>query len=237
MPEEKPQEPLDLSSFDNLLETPVANPAPGALAVPVTAKLVPASDSRLAPQTPSPRLVEVSNLSPEDLAAANASASKIDFRRTDTLMSHGDHVLAEIAQSSRQLLAGVRLGDAGDVGRIAAAVIDGVKILRIQDLQTESNAQTPAKPKGLMGKIMGTLADAHTAFKGFAENRKKFLTLMDQEEAKARKTKADLAVSVANLDQQTTAIKNSLHGLKIEIAAGQIALDRSAPAIRRTPPR
>jgi uncharacterized protein YaaN involved in tellurite resistance len=231
MPEEKPQEPLDLSSFDNLLETPVANPAPGALAVPVTAKLVPASDSRLAPQTPSPRLVEVSNLSPEDLAAANASASKIDFRRTDTLMSHGDHVLAEIAQSSRQLLAGVRLGDAGDVGRIAAAVIDGVKILRIQDLQTESNAQTPAKPKGLMGKIMGTLADAHTAFKGFAENRKKFLTLMDQEEAKARKTKADLAVSVANLDQQTTAIKNSLHGLKIEIAAGQIALDRGEQEI------
>ena len=228
MPEEKSQEPLDLSSFDNLLETPPAKPAPAAPVelVPVSTQLVPASDARLAPQAPSPRLVDVSNLSPEDLAAANASANKIDFRRTDTLMSHGDHVLAEIAQSSRQLLVGVRLGDAGEVGRVAAAVIDGVKILRIQDLQAESNAQSPAKPKGLVGKILGTLSDAHTAFKGFAENRKKFLTLMDQEEAKARKAKADLAVSVANLDQQTVAIKNSLRGLKIEIAAGQIALDR-----------
>ncbi len=223
MPDEKLPEPLDLASFDNLT---APQEAPPATATPVDVQLVPASDARLAPQAPSPRLVEVANLSPEDLAAAKASANKIDFRRTDSLLSHGDHVLAEIAQSSRQLLAGVRLGEAGEVGRIAAAVIDGVKILRIQDLQAESNADKSAKPKGLVGKIMGTLAEAHTAFKGFQENRKKFLTLMDQEEAKARKTKADLAVSIANLDQQAVAIKKSLYGLKIEIAAGQIALDR-----------
>jgi uncharacterized protein YaaN involved in tellurite resistance len=207
MQEEKLPEPLDLSSFDNLSESTQAlapNPAP------VSTQQVTTSDARLAAVPPSPRLVEVANLSPEDLAAAKASASKIDFRKTDTLLSHGDHVLAEIAQSSRQLLAGVRLGDAGEVGRIAAAVIDGVKILRIQDLQTESSAdKSSAKPKGIVGKILGTLSDAHTAFKGFQENRKKFLTLMDQEEAKARKTKADLAVSVANLDQQAVAIKKA----------------------------
>lgn len=224
MEEEKSPEPLDLSSFDNLSESTEASAAkPTSLSV----QLVPPSDARLAAAPPSPRLVEVANLSPEDLAAAKASAGKIDFKRTDTLLSHGDHVLAEIAQSSRQLLAGVRLGDAGDVGRIAAAVIDGVKILRIQDLQAETSGdKSSPKTKGLVGKIMGTFADAHTAFKGFQENRKKFLTLMDQEEAKARKTKADLAVSVANLDQQAVAIKKSLYGLKIEIAAGQIALDR-----------
>jgi predicted DNA-binding protein (UPF0251 family) len=224
MEEEKSPEPLDLSSFDQLTkstETPAANPPSQSL------QLIPPSDTRLAALPPSPRLVEVANLSPEDLSAAQASASKIDFRRTDTLLSHGDHVLAEIAQSSRQLLAGVRLGDAGEVGRIAAAVIDGVKILRIQDLQAETSGdKSSPKAKGIVGKIMGTFADAHTAFKGFQENRKKFLTLMDQEEAKARKTKADLAVSVANLDQQAVAIKKSLYGLKIEIAAGQIALDR-----------
>jgi uncharacterized protein YaaN involved in tellurite resistance len=229
MPEEKQPEPLDLSSFDNLSEPPeVLSIVPS----PASSQLVPVSDARLAPVTPSPRLVEVSKLSPEDLAAANASAAKIDFKRTDSLLSHGDHVLAEIAQSSRQLLTGVRLGDAGEVGRIAAAVIDGVKILRIQDLQTESNAEkTAPKSKGLVGKILGTISDAHTAFKGFQENRKKFLTLMDQEEAKARRTKSDLAVSIQNLDQQAGAIKKSLYGLKIEIAAGQIALDRGEEEI------
>jgi uncharacterized protein YaaN involved in tellurite resistance len=51
---------------------------------------------------------------------------------------------------------------------------------------------------------------------------------MDAEQAKARKTKADLAVTIDLLDQQAAAIRNSLHGLKLEIAAGQIALDRGA---------
>jgi hypothetical protein len=49
---------------------------------------------------------------------------------------------------------------------------------------------------------------------------------MDSEQAKARKTKADLTVSVELLDQQAMAIRQSLHRLKIEIAGGQLALDR-----------
>jgi uncharacterized protein YaaN involved in tellurite resistance len=221
MPEDPPTEPLDLASFDDVAAVASTALVPS----PQNAPLVVASDKRLEAEAPPPRLVEIANLSPEDLAAAQQSAEKIDFRNTGTLLAHGDNVLAEIAQSSRQLLTGVRLGDAGEVGQIAAAVIDGVKILRIQDLQAES-AAGKAAPKGLVGKLLGAFSDAHTAFKGFQENRKQFLTLMDQEQAKARKTKADLAVSIELLDQQAVAIRKSLYGLKIEIAAGQIALDR-----------
>jgi uncharacterized protein YaaN involved in tellurite resistance len=101
-----------------------------------------------------------------------------------------------------------------------------VKILRIQDLQAEAAGGT-APRKGIVGRLMGVASDAHTAFKGFAENRKKFLTLMDEETAKARKTKADLGVTIELLDQQALAIRQSLHDLKIDIAAGQIALDRA----------
>ena len=122
----------------------------------------------------------------------------------------------------------MRVGDAGEVGRIAAAVIDGVKILRIEDLQAESADGKPAARKGIIGRLMGVAADAHSAFKGFEEGRKRFLDLMDSEQAKARRTKADLAVSIELLDEQAAAIRRSLHGLKVEIAAGQIALDRGA---------
>jgi uncharacterized protein YaaN involved in tellurite resistance len=221
MPDTKPTAPLDLSMFDNL-EAPPAQaltvPSPGGPPMP--------TDSPLAPQPAPPRLVEIANLSQEDLAAAQASAAKIDFRNTNTLLSHGEGVLASIAQASRQLLSGVRLEDAGDVGRIAASVIDGVKILRIEDLQAEASGNQPSARKGLLGRLIGFAADANTAFKGFMENRKRFLDLMDTEQAKARRTKADLAVSVELLDRQAAAIRQSLHGLKIEIAAGQIALDR-----------
>jgi uncharacterized protein YaaN involved in tellurite resistance len=223
MPDPTPTTPLDLSIFDNL------DPAPAQPLVPVAAAALPvavAADPRLAPEPAPERLVEVANLSPEDLAAAQASAAKINFRDTASLLSHGDGVLAGIAQSSRQLLSGVRLGEAGEVGQIAAAVIDGVKILRIEDLQREANGEAPAARKGIFGKILGVGADAHAAFKGFLENRKTFLDLMDKEQAKARKIKADLAVTIQLLDQQAVAIRQSLHGLKVEIAAGQIALDR-----------
>ena len=221
--------PLDLSLFDDPeLKSATSQPVTlvsAAQPLVVTASGATRTELMLQPEAEPERLVEVSSLSPEDLAAAQASAAKADFRNSTSLLSHGDGVLAGIAQSSRQLLTGVRLGDAGEVGQIAAAVLDGVKILRISDLQAEANASAPAR-KGLIGKIMGLAADAHTAFKGFAENRKKFLDLMDQQQARARKTKADLTVAVQLLDQQALAIRQSLHNLKIEIAAGQIALDR-----------
>jgi uncharacterized protein YaaN involved in tellurite resistance len=222
MPDTKPTAPLDLSIFDNLETAPAPSlPVPAAAApLPVPA------DERLAPQPAPERLVDIANLKPEDVAAAQASAAKIDFRNTNTLLTHGEGVLANIAQTSRQLLTGVRLGDAGEVGRIAASVIDGVKILRIEDLQAEARGGQPAARKGLLGRLIGAAVDAHTAFKGFAENRKKFLDLMDEEQAKARKTKADLTVAVELLDRQAVAIRQSLNGLKVEIAAGQIALDR-----------
>jgi uncharacterized protein YaaN involved in tellurite resistance len=217
------QRPLDLSSIEGLDAPPEpALPAVQAPAAPLPAVV----DPRLAPEPAPERLVELGNLSPEDLAAAQGSAARLDFRDTNTLLSHGDGVLGDIAQASRQLLAGVRLGDAGEVGRIAASVLDGVKILRIEDLQAEAKAGSPVSPKGLIGRALGAFAEARTAFSGFAENRKKFLTVMDDEQAKARKTKADLAVSVQLLDQQATALRQNLHGLKIEIAAGQMALDR-----------
>ena len=227
MSAEKPNEPLDLSSFDDLTEAPVKTLVP-VTPPPLTIDVVTTTtDTRLAPLEPQPRLVEISKLTPDDLTAAKQSSDKIDFRKSETLLAHGNNVLAEIAQSSRQLLTGVRLGEAGEVGRIAAAVIDGVKLLRIEDLQAEaSGTKSEAKPKGVVGKLMGAFADAHSAFKRFQENRKQFLTLMDQEQAKARKTQADLAVSLSLLDQQALAIKKSLYGLKIEIAAGQLALDR-----------
>jgi uncharacterized protein YaaN involved in tellurite resistance len=213
--------PLDLAAFDDL-----DTPSPELVERETAALPVPASSTALERETEPERLVDVSNLKAEELAAAHASAARIDFKNTNSLLAHGEGAMAAIAQSSRQLLTGVRLGDAGEVGRIAASVIDGVKILRIEDLQAEANSTRAAPRRGVVARLIGLAADAHTAFKGFAENRKKFLDLMDGEQARARKIKADLSVAVELLDQQTAAIRHSLHALKIEIAAGQIALDR-----------
>lgn len=221
MPDNKPTAPLDLSVFDNLDPPPGQVPAVAPEARPLTT-----TDPRLMAEPAPERLVEIANLSAADRSAAETSAAKVDFRNTTTLLAHGDGALAAIAQTSRQLLTGVRLEDAGEVGRIAASVIDGVNILRIQDLQAEARGDQPVARKGLLGKLIGAVSEARTAFTGFMENRKQFLDLMDAEQAKARKTKADLTVAVQLLDQQALAVRQSLNDLKIEIAAGQVALDR-----------
>ena len=221
MPDNKPTAPLDLSVFDNL--DPPAGQVP---AVAPEARPLTTTDPRLMAEPAPERLVEIANLSAADRLAAETSAAKVDFRNTTTLLAHGDGALAAIAQTSRQLLTGVRLEDAGEVGRIAASVIDGVNILRIQDLQAEARGDQPVARKGLLGKLIGAVSEARTAFSGFLENRKQFLDLMDAEQAKARKTKADLTVAVQLLDQQALAVRQSLNDLKIEIAAGQVALDR-----------
>jgi len=216
--------PLDLSTIGEL--PPAATKGQNALSVPNGAASTAIADPRLAAEERAPRLVDISNLSPEEIAAAQQSAAHIDFRKTTSLLEHGNDVLAGISQASRELLSGVRIGDAGEVGRIAAAVIDGVKILRIQDLQAESQGKAPAQSSGLFGKLLNFVGEARSAFKAFQENRKQFLDLMDGEQAKARKTKADLSVTIELLDQQAVAIRDSLHKLKVQIAAGQLALDR-----------
>src|ERR1700760_4065930 len=126
MAETSPKRPVDLSEFDHLDPLP---PAVNALTTGPTSetRLTVVADERLLPQPRLDRLVGVANLSPEDFTAANSSAANLDFRNTNTLLAHGDGVLAGLAQTSRQLLTGVRLGEADEVGRIAAAVIDGVK--------------------------------------------------------------------------------------------------------------
>jgi len=211
--------PLDLSMFDTALPAPAA--ANAMQAAPSQPVAVPEA---LLPLPRAARLVAIDNLPPEALASAQKAAEKIDFMNSASLMAHGEGVLSGLAGASRSLLSGVRLGDAGEAGEIAAAVLDGIKILRISDLQAEANAGV--KRPGLVGKLLGGLGQAKAAFQGFSENRKQFLTLMDQEQAKARRTKADLAVSIQLLEQQDAAIRTALHELKIAIAAGQIALDR-----------
>src|SRR5262249_61973525 len=100
MQDNKPTAPLHLSIFDNL-ETAPAPPLP----VPAAAPPLPVpADERLALQPAPERLVDIANLKLEDLAAAQASAAKIDFRNTNTLLTPGEGGLGDIAQSSRQML-------------------------------------------------------------------------------------------------------------------------------------
>jgi hypothetical protein len=71
MSEEIHQQPLDLAGFDDVIEAPVESPVPQSQPIVV----VPTTDTRFAVVEAPPRLVEIANLSPNDLAAGKATSS------------------------------------------------------------------------------------------------------------------------------------------------------------------
>src|SRR5260221_7228690 len=96
MPDTKPTAPLDLSMFDNL------DPPPGqALSVPAVAQPPVAVDPRLVAEPAPERLVEIANLSPADLAAAQLAATKVDFPQTHTPPAPGEGAPAGLCPPAR----------------------------------------------------------------------------------------------------------------------------------------
>jgi len=161
-PQQPTGQPLDLSAFA-ALATPdeAGNPASGSdssgLPVETTAPT-----GITAPMPAFERLVELSTLPAELQARAHQLADSIRFEDTASTLTFIEHTLQPIAQVSRQLLADTTVGNAGEVGQIAAAVIDGIKILRIDELQAEAHKIAP-KATGLLGRVMGLGKLAHDA--------------------------------------------------------------------------
>ena len=215
-------EPLDLAKFEALAgeaTSPVGSPTPLAT---VESNVLP---SELAKAVTVTRLVDPAALSPEKLQRAQAIAATIDFTQTQTTLAFVEDTLKPVAQISRQLLADTQVKEMGEVGRVATAVLEGINILRLDDLKKEAQGVAP-KATGLFGKVLAMSKVAGSALKSFEANRRQFLTLMDREEARARAVKADLTVTVQLLDQQSQAVRQSISDLTVAIAAGQLALDR-----------
>lgn len=224
-------DPLDLSRFNFGPENTGSKGEAPNTEVQASSALVENDNSDLQPMPPMERLVDVSKMLPSDLEKANAEAALVNFFDSMTIMRHGQKAMEEIANASRNLLTNTRIGDTGDVGRIAASVIDGVKVLRLEDLKTEANQVKPDDQgkklfKRLVGSVADFIAETNSAYRGFEENRKLFLKMMDEQKENAIKKCSELTVQVQLMDEQRNAVRKSLYNLMISIAAGQIALLR-----------
>lgn len=219
--------PLDLSAYLNP-ESPTSNAAADeSTALVATEPALPANlpPEVQAPMAPTARLVDLSTLSPEQRAIAEERAKAIRFDDATSTLNFVDNALAPLATASRRLLSETTVGEAGEIGRIAAAVIDGIKILRIEQLQEEAREAAP-KATGFLSRLAKLGKVAHSAIQSFQENRKAFLALMDEEVARARRIKSDLMITIQQLDQQSQSVRTGVSELSICIAAMQVALDR-----------
>jgi uncharacterized protein YaaN involved in tellurite resistance len=234
-PDNSSEAPLDLTAYLDPESAPPASVeasiAPAEVSLPA---LVP--QEMLTPMAPIARLVDLASLPAPQRAIAEERANSIRFDDATSTLTFVDNALQPLAAASRRLLSETTVGEAGEIGRIAAAVIDGIKILRIEDLQQEAHEVAP-KATGLLSRLGRLGKVAHGAVKSFQENRKAFLALMDDEVARARRIKADLMVTIQQLDQQSQSVRSGVSELSISIAAMQLALDRGieeAEQLRQT---
>lgn len=230
------ESPLDLATYLNPDVNPEVKPAFNPPGEPAASPALPAApvastgpsdlpaEVRV-PMAPIERLVDLSSFSAEQHAAAQKLADSIRFDDATSTLGFVDNALQPLAQASRRLLSDTTVGEAGEIGRIAAAVIDGIKILRIEELQEEAREAAP-KVTGFLSKLSRIGKVAHSAARSFQENRKTFLGLMDEEEARARRTKADLMITIQQLDEQSRAVRRGVSDLSIGIGAMQLALER-----------
>ncbi|RDV00228.1 toxic anion resistance protein [Trinickia dinghuensis] len=234
-PTDTSEAPLDLSAYLN-----PENNAPGVEESTALVAAEPTLPANLpvevqAPMAPMARLVDLATLSPEQRVIAEQRAAAIRFDDATTTLNFVDNALSPLAMASRRLLSETTVGEAGEIGRIAAAVIDGIKILRIEELQQEAREVAP-KATGFLSRLAKLGKVAHDAVSSFQENRKSFLALMDEEVARARRIKSDLMITIQQLDQQSQSVRTGVSELSISIAAMQVALDRGiaeAEALRQ----
>jgi len=219
--------PLDLSDLYQD-EPATASPASTRPADDTSAMRTPPAivDPVLAePLAALPRLVDLDRLPADMVTEAHRRADAIDFGDLNTLLEHGNGALGQLAQVSDRMLAGRSLGQSEAVGEIAASVLDGVRILRIADLQKIARGEQPGS-SGLLARVGSLLGGAKDALAGFAENRKQFNTLMDAQEAKARRTIADLKRNIDSFEAMYQALRHAVRELNIDIGGGQCALER-----------
>lgn len=215
-----PNAPLILEDFDDTPTTTTTTP-------PTTSTPTTNTNVTIMPQKfETKQLVVADRLSPETIASAKQLSVEISSKNTAIAREISGKAMAPIEQNARALLNNVRMNDMDALGATAASIIDGIKILRLDDLKNEARGNIPAPVRKGIGSLFGIGKTAVSAIQGFNENRKQFLDVIDKELAKCRTNIADATTRKEILIQQNNTLKQSARDITKIILAYQYAIER-----------
>ena len=90
------------------------------------------------------QLVVADRLSPKTIASPKQLSIEISSKNTAIAREISGKSMAPIKQNTRSLLNNVRMNDMDTLGATASSIIDGIKILRLDDLKKEAHSNIPA---------------------------------------------------------------------------------------------
>ena len=212
--------PLILEDFDDTPSTTTATP-------PSVSTPTEQTSMTIMPQKyEAKQLVVADRLSPDTIVAAKELSLVISSKNTTAAREISGKAMAPIEQNARALLNNVRMNDMDALGASASNIIDGIKILRLDDLKNEARGNVPAPVRKTIGSLFSAGKVAVSAIQGFNENRKQFLDVIDKELAKCRTSIADATTRKEILIQQSNTLKQSAREITKIILAYQYAIER-----------
>ncbi|WP_237477249.1 toxic anion resistance protein [Lichenibacterium dinghuense] len=177
------------------------------------------------------RRLDLARLSPDDRAAAERIAAELPALDGAAVNGFGADTQTRANSFLDELLDGIRTADAGVSGRLLAELASGVKALDIPGLRREAEGRGTA-----LVRIAGDLPVVGRYVSAFTRFRADYRLVIDQFsdiEKRGRIEMGRLAAMDSRMDKLVAENLRSLRELEVQVAAGQIVLDRERARFAR----
>lgn len=175
--------------------------------------------------------LDLARLSPDDRAAAERIAADLQALDGAAVNGFGADTQMRANGFLDELLDGIRTADAGVSGRLLAELATGVKALNIPGLKREAEGRGTA-----LTRLAGDLPMVGKYVSAFVRFRSDHRMVVDQFsdiEKRGRIEMGRLAAMDSRMDQLVAENLRSLRELEVQVAAGQIVLDRERARFAR----
>lgn len=175
-------------------------------------------------------VVRRESLSAEALTEAHDIARTVDFRNGTMILMYSADVQNTYKEQALELLQGVKAGDLGMSGDLAASLHAGIDILDIERMQQEvtpdSKVQKQIARWSQMPVFGERLHNWLSSIYQFALRQEEFVNHIRKAEALAKDDMVTINEYVMRMQRHRDAIEQTFRSLEIRIVAGEIALER-----------
>ena len=184
--------------------------------------LVPAANlPMLSLRSTGQRLDLITQLNESEVGQARKLAGEFDLENPVGASLYGAQLMQDFNRTLNELMAGIRIEDAGPAGDIAIAITEAMDEMQIKEMQRELRPWTLANTLSrlpLVGKYL-------SRFYFFARRKERFVTLTDSIERKSRGFIRTLLEALLRDDRLIKAVEQRYYAIRLYIVGGEFVLE------------
>jgi|GEM_PF-5313804 uncharacterized protein YaaN involved in tellurite resistance len=162
----------------------------------------------------------IEQMGESEVAQARKLAAEFDLENPVGASLYGAQLMQDFNRSLNELMAGIRIEDAGPAGDVAIAITQAMDEMQIKQMQQELRPGTLANfltRLPVIGKFL-------SRFYYFAKRKERFVTLTDGIERKSRGFIRTLLEALLRDDRLIKAVEQRYYAIRLYIAGGEFVL-------------